>query len=1205
MDGPGANTVSDATKPGALAGFKRNPTAATGTAAAGAGALSSTGPRGGEMGSAAAQSSSELGQRPHAGSTEQVVSTITARGVFASDHGGDLGAIDENATERTIQQGQTSSNQHRQRPSSSRPASTSRQRPSSSRPPSSSTKQRPLSASYRAKAKNQFEVLEASLLNKHISKGERMVLFLQKLEQTYEKRVFVLDSSDDFVRQALLKRGNWVENVYAESSLWNLKWCATDCEEDYKNLDDTIDLYNHFQNNRELTTKFGIARNLRLLAGDGGAGLDVRMLGASGAFGFGCSGGALERSQSSHSDRSRPRSRRNSLQQQQVMLEQGAAAAHSSSILQKTTTNVSAKSSGNAVPASSSADMANVDTFFPRCYDIATPESREDFIVDYCRQASYCLVQQHLNLCGESVSLAATTSNTNAQTNRMPSRKKIGCHGQPLFDNSGSAENYRANVNILRFAHRILSLWVKEITEMAKENSCGTDDTAFDFCAEEIGNNAGERGAAGQEEVGVATRTRYSVAAKLDESDYDALALYSELSEAQLCRDFSDTAGGGPSNSSVLKKRGGSLSMFAKGSGGSASSSGGSSSFATSNSSSTSSSSSSCAGTASGGSATGSSGANSKDGANAGGAQLFSNAAATSSATGSSGPFAVSLSSSKAVVLTGASAAASSYVAANATGSSGAGAESNGAAGAAAVGSYSYGGSSSSASGSSVNNTTQVAHPGGHGGSGAYPYDQPTGGTFSSSAGAAGAAASSNISAPPDDWRRAVSRSIDLIEQWAEFADHFWVNLRACTSEHVLHELHSLNHDFVLFLSVLSPSSASDQGSTPQLLDQGQRDQLSLTGGKQNCWIIKPGNNARGSGIVVLKSLKEILYQTNPARLVMKYIERPLTLFNGRKFDIRQWVLVKSFDPLEIYMFSQCYLRLCNEPFDLGDLENRQKHISNWEVNKKGKQVQVGAVASLPQFKHELGEMTGNPDFWQEALLPEIRTMIITTCKSVSSIITQRKCCFEVFGFDIMIDERLKPWLLEVNLSPACEARTPFLVEMLKQMGVTLLDVLLGKMGPTLVSPRGTSGVSTAAARIDRGSAVDALQVVGKAVKWNREWRLEHCWLRLRGALTIQRFARGMFARRQLRSIRRTKSAWRLQRAFRGFLGRKEYQRRKMVTMLKTVLLPKFATCRCGVYVRRLACCNLARVVQKAWRGRRVRLWQKQNVEKSKNWNCS
>lgn len=38
-----------------------------------------------------------------------------------------------------------------------------------------------------------------------------------------------------------------------------------------------------------------------------------------------------------------------------------------------------------------------------------------------------------------------------------------------------------------------------------------------------------------------------------------------------------------------------------------------------------------------------------------------------------------------------------------------------------------------------------------------------------------------------------------------------------------------------------------------------------------------------------------------------------------------------------------------------------------------------------------------------------------------------RKYCFEIFGYDFMIDANLKVWLIEVNTNPCLEESSPIL----------------------------------------------------------------------------------------------------------------------------------------------------------------------------------
>lgn len=56
-------------------------------------------------------------------------------------------------------------------------------------------------------------------------------------------------------------------------------------------------------------------------------------------------------------------------------------------------------------------------------------------------------------------------------------------------------------------------------------------------------------------------------------------------------------------------------------------------------------------------------------------------------------------------------------------------------------------------------------------------------------------------------------------------------------------------------------------------------------------------------------------------------------------------------------------------------------------------------------------------------ILPKIKDIILLTYESCKSKINlnNRHGCFEIFGYDFIIDEEMVPWLIEVNTNPCLE----------------------------------------------------------------------------------------------------------------------------------------------------------------------------------------
>ena len=77
-----------------------------------------------------------------------------------------------------------------------------------------------------------------------------------------------------------------------------------------------------------------------------------------------------------------------------------------------------------------------------------------------------------------------------------------------------------------------------------------------------------------------------------------------------------------------------------------------------------------------------------------------------------------------------------------------------------------------------------------------------------------------------------------------------------------------------------------------------------------------------------------------------------------------------------------------------------------------------------------------------DRLLANIGSIVLQSLRSVQALIMQDAHCFELYGYDILLDEGLKPWLLEVNASPSLTPSSQEDFELKYRVLNHMLDVL-------------------------------------------------------------------------------------------------------------------------------------------------------------------
>jgi tubulin polyglutamylase TTLL1/tubulin monoglycylase TTLL3/8 len=221
--------------------------------------------------------------------------------------------------------------------------------------------------------------------------------------------------------------------------------------------------------------------------------------------------------------------------------------------------------------------------------------------------------------------------------------------------------------------------------------------------------------------------------------------------------------------------------------------------------------------------------------------------------------------------------------------------------------------------------------------------------------------------------------------------------------------------------------------------------------GCRNIWILKPGENTnRGTGISLCGSVAEVREEMRTLAaasegqlrtfILQKYIENPL-LINKRKFDIRLYTLVTAVNGvIQAYFYSEGYLRTSSKEFSLKDISNKLIHLTNDAVQKYSEdygKYEQGNKLSYSDFQRYLDLIHREAHInFQSEILPKLREIVRDTVQAVYLKLDPRRRMhtFEVFGYDFMLDEDLRPWLIEVNTNPCLEVSSPLLARLIPNM---------------------------------------------------------------------------------------------------------------------------------------------------------------------------
>lgn len=125
-----------------------------------------------------------------------------------------------------------------------------------------------------------------------------------------------------------------------------------------------------------------------------------------------------------------------------------------------------------------------------------------------------------------------------------------------------------------------------------------------------------------------------------------------------------------------------------------------------------------------------------------------------------------------------------------------------------------------------------------------------------------------------------------------------------------------------------------------------------------------------------------------------------------------------SFSPLHVYLHRGGFCRFTGERFDMAS-GNLTAHLTNNAVQKKLETfdrttANKWAIRSLRLY---LNSKYGRER--SDKCFEGVQEVILRSLEAVQNVVVQDNHSFELYGYDIMLDQDLKPILIEVNAQPS------------------------------------------------------------------------------------------------------------------------------------------------------------------------------------------